>query len=202
MDKEKLTPEEIETLTKLLQKVTPLPKMEWPVLKTIWESRLMPMNPMELVILEKDPLVCKKGEYPRVLLAYRDDKDFPNCWHHPGGYLGSGEFTFEAVDRVALKETIVRVTNLRCASPVNWPRLRRDHELSILYVCQPHDNPKIQKGKLEWFDFLNLPQYTLPHHIRMHLRAKLYIDVLRKQTPESLREFLELHTVLESDLEV
>ena len=126
---EKLNTQEIETLISLLRRVTPLPKMEWPVLKTIWESRLMPMNAQELVILEKDPLTCKKGYYPRVLLAYRNDKDYPNCWHHPGGYLGSGEFTFEAADRVALRETMVRVTNLRTASPVNWTRLRRDHPL-------------------------------------------------------------------------
>ena len=59
MDKEKLTPEEIETLTKLLQKVTPLPKMEWPVLKTIWESRLMPMNPQE------------RQQIPNALLTFR-----------------------------------------------------------------------------------------------------------------------------------
>ena len=181
MDKEKLTPEEIETLTKLLQKVTPLPKMEWPVLKTIWESRLMPMNPQELVILERIPEDVFAEDYPRVLLTKRPatDPHFPNAWHHPGGYLGSNEFVVQdAIERILQKEVKVGLKNYRAVSIINWPKLERDHEFSGLYICEPAGPPILTSGKTEWFPFTQLPPTLLYHHQLMHAKAKEYLDFM------------------------
>lgn len=216
MGVEKLNPEEIETLTTLLRKVTPLPRMEWPVLKTWWECRLSPMNPQELVILQHIPKNVFTDGYPQVLLTKRPptDPDFPNAWHHPGGYLGSNEFVREAIERILQKEIKVGLKNYRAVGLVNWPRLARDHEFSGLYVCEPTEPPTLTPGKTQWFDFNNLPEGLLHHHVLMHERVKEHLEFtgLIAMLDEASRgytwkfpfgtlseRFRRLSTVLESD---
>src|SRR3989338_10300973 len=82
---EKLTPAEIELLDELLGRIGRLPNMQREAFSLFWKHRLMPMNPQELVILERIPNDVYSEGFPRVLLTYRPPSDpyYPDCWHHP-----------------------------------------------------------------------------------------------------------------------
>ena len=202
---EKLSKEELDVLTSLLKRVTPLPKMEWPILRTIWENRLMPMNPIELFILDRPVLSADEGNL-RILLSWRgkDDPYYPNCWHHPGGYLGADERIEAAIQRAAQREIGVPVKNISPVTMANWPKIARDHQWSLLVTCQPDGEPILKKGKLEYFPFNKQPSELLPYHVLMHEKVKSWIQFVRclqGQDPDLCQMFLNsISPVLESDL--
>jgi len=64
------------------------------------------MNPVELFILDRPVEEVRDTSDVRVLLSHRDDVDYPDCWHHPGGYLGGGERIMDAAERVAERDGV------------------------------------------------------------------------------------------------
>lgn len=194
-----LTKEEQEQLAPLLARVTPLPKMEWPVLRTIWERRLLPMNPMELVVLDKS--VLSESGPEKVLLSYRDDAHFLDCWHHPGGYLGGSEKIVDATQRVADREFQVKLNECYVVQPINSYKLARDHELAVVFVATMDNSTlKLEKGKLEFFPFDQLPANLLPHHRLIQERAVDWLRVMQELNPKHREMVLRVTRYLESDL--
>lgn len=195
---DKLSPKEIEVLVSLLARVTPLPRMEEPVLKAIWENRLMPMNPMELIIL-KNPITPFVSQ--EVLLLYRDDKNFPDCWHNPGGYLGANEKIEDAIQRVALREIGIKVKNLMPVAMANFYNLARDHEFSLLVVCEPDGSIKTEKGKIDFFPLGKMPENLTPHHKSVMRKILDWLDFLRilyVKSPDLMETYFEVSSVLET----
>lgn len=195
-----LTPEEINMLTRLLAKVNSFPKMEFEVLKKIWEKRFFPLSTVELVIFEKVPENTNKEGFPRILLVYRDDDYFPDCWHHPGGYIGGGESIYDAIQRVALREIKTKVKNISFVGAAHWPNMKRDHQYSSLFVSEPDSEINTQKGKLEYFNFDNLPRNLLCIHQFMHDQVRLYFKFLSGMEnfdPAFKNMFFDMHKIFE-----
>ncbi len=167
----------------LLSRATSLPNMEWPVLEVIWKRRLLPMQPMELVILDQDPIFSERGPSKVLLTRRRDtDPDFPGMWHHPGGYLGGGETVEQAILRVLKRElgeghTEVRVCHAVC--PLNLYGLARDHEAGVLFAVFMGTNPAPIIGAREWFPVTALPAETIPHHRKFQQRVNEWMQAMR-----------------------
>jgi len=176
-----LSDEEVALCASLLKRARAVPHMEYPIIKAIWAARLMPMSPVECVIVDD---MDKPG---MVLLARRkpDDpcKSFADMWHHPGKYFPANATFHEAVQWVCTNEVGVRAARYALAGVCNFPRLGRDHELSLIVVCEPEREPVSQKNVLEWFWLGKLPDDLLPHHrlIQEHANRWLHAPHSRPQ---------------------
>ena len=136
--------------------VTPLPKMEFDVLTTIWGQRLMPMIPVELIIIDGD--LSRPINELRVLLRFRTDsyfKDWNGAWHHPGGYFGSNETFKEAIDRIAKKElgAKIKIKDFYAVGALNFFKCKRDHEVCHLFVCIPERMDFTNDSNIQFFKF-------------------------------------------------
>ena len=190
---------EQELTSYLLARVTPLPMMEWPVLKVMWEKRLLPMSPMECVIVDKDPFQTPVEDL-KILLSYRDDAHFPDCWHHPGSYLGSGDKIAEAVQRTIEKEIKSDVAEFWPVTMANFYKLARDHEFSYLHVCRLSGEVVIVPGKLEFLPALRPPANLLPHHKLMQERVVEWLMVMKELSPSHREMVLRVTRYLEAPL--
>lgn len=173
----KLTKLGEELCASLLQLATPTPRLQWPILKTIWDRRLIRMNPMELWFIDES--VFGTDGTPRVLLSQRPANDpyFPRQWHNPGNYVGGGkvggenvvsaETVAEACRRCALKETGAPLKNCALFGVGDFVNLSRDPELSLIFLCTLGDTPKLS-DTLRWF-----PVNELPENMMEHSRAML-----------------------------
>ena len=197
---QKLTEEEVKQTAELLKRVTPLPRMEYPVLRAIWEARLLPMALTELVILDRFPKTIQELEEARVLLLERDDKDFPRCTHHPGGFMGAGEQFELLVQRVAQKEIGAPVQVIGVAGVINNRGLLRDHEVAIVCVCWvPPGN--VRNEKAHFFPVHDLPDHILKHHIVIHEVALCWLR-FALMLPDAYRaEFLRMSRVYDCILQ-
>ena len=197
-----LAKEEQEACASLLGRVTPLPRMEWPILQVLWEKRLVPMNPIELIILEGD-LSVPFNEM-RVLLRFREDKHFESWngqWHHPGGYLGGGETITEAVSRVAKKETGLSIAEFYSIGGLNFFQCKRDHELCQLFVCILEKGQIIGDPTLKFFKFAELPESLIIQHTFIQAKAEKWLLFLQSLNPNQRANFLNFCEGLDNNSE-
>ncbi|MDO8516328.1 MAG: NUDIX domain-containing protein [bacterium] len=160
---QKLAPHELSKITELLARVTPVPFMETPVFKTIWKTRLVPMATLELLIFERDPLASPAKTLPRVLLSYRTDEHY-DCWHVPGGFLGTNETIAQATKRILKRELGILPKTIQPLLTINRPHGARDHHLSSFVAVTPAKAPRLKKGVLEYFDPSQLPKKIIPYY--------------------------------------
>lgn len=211
---DRLTDQEIQKLLFLLDKVNPLPFMQYPVIKKFWERRLVPLNPMELIILNECPfedIVWRdaSGEgvsppsliYLKALTVYRNDEYWPDCFHFPGGYLGSNETVADAIQRVAKKEIGVGIKNFWPVSQGNFTKLGRDHEYSTIFICLPGEEPVLKPGR-QFTPILQLPKNLLPHHREMAKRAIEWLEAMQSLSAEKREKIIRVTSVLESSAEL
>jgi ADP-ribose pyrophosphatase YjhB (NUDIX family) len=164
--------------------------MQYPILRAMWDARLLPMNPIELFILDRPLFKVKNPKDLKVLLAHRDDADYPDCWHHPGGYLGGGERIQDAAWRVAVEETGLELGVFHVVRPMNFPKHRRDHELCImvqgsLAFDDTPENAKKRDGT-SFFPFGKLPSNLIPQHQLLQKRLEEWLSIVFAM-PEDLR---------------
>lgn len=190
--------EELKVFKRVLEKAGRFPKMDFGVFRALTTSRVCPFVIMEVIALNK-PFRLAPFEELKVLLAYRDDDYFPSCWHHPGKYLGSEERIEDGVKRVMRVEAGVEVADIYHIAAMNSPLLSRDLEFAGLYVCEVIGEPKLEKGRLEWFSLEEMPANILPSHQVMQERANQWIKFAQwlGPFPHILQEFLYFSSVLE-----
>lgn len=189
----KLTPLGEEICASLLSLASPAPFLPWPILKVIWDRRLVRMNPMELWVMDES--VFNTNGTPRVLLALRPPNDpyFPNLWHNPGKYIGGGkvenaatvgaETVAEACARVALNETGAQLKNCVQISVGDFPNLSRDPELSLIFLATLASKPKLS-DTLRWFPVNELPENMMEHSRAMLThRVVPYIQLVMVDVP-------------------
>ncbi|MDO8584882.1 MAG: NUDIX hydrolase [bacterium] len=196
-----LSENEAKLAGELLCRATPTPTLEWPILKAIWDHRLIRMNPMELWILDKSMFETETDETPRVLLSRRPDNDpyFPGQWHNPGGYVGGGESTDKACERVALKETGASLENCVLIGVGDFVNLSRDPELSLIFLCTLGDAPKLS-DTLRWFPVNELPE-SMMEHSRAMLEQRIvpYVQIGRRYSTHqgALQALMEMATLMQ-----
>ena len=155
----------------------------------------MPMNPMELVIFNRDPFIPGNLQ---VLLVHRQDEHF-NGWHHPGGYLGASETISGAVQRVALRETGAEVEIIASMFPANFPNMKRDHEFSLVFACVPGGTITANPGKRDFFSIHAMPvPLLMPNHRFIYARTVEWLSVMRRLSPAAREEVLKATSYLET----
>lgn len=177
-----------------LQFATPVPNMEWPIIRTIWAKRLMPMNPVECVILDSIDAPTK------VLLTRReeDDPHFPRDWHHPGSYFGADERFDGAVRRVVKRDLGMDVCRYQFVTAANFYGLRRDHELCLIFVCELIGSPEVSE-KVGWFSLGDPPEDFIPHHRLIHERVVEWLRFRQSLLPSCRNQFDTFTNPVESD---
>ncbi len=153
----------MKVLLRLLDFVNPLPNMQYAVIRKFWGRRLVPMNPMELILVTGDPFQVPPRNL-RVLLLYRDDEYFSG-WHFPGGLLGSDEKVIEgAVRRVAWEEVGVALGEVLTVRSVNFSMTARNHNYSTIHVCRMTEEPVLKQGIAMMAPLGALPENLITSH--------------------------------------
>lgn len=194
-----LSKSEQEGCAGLLARATPVPNMEWPILKAIWDCRLLPMNPVECVILDS------LDAPTRVFLMRRpaDDPYHPGRpWHHPGSYLGANEKLSDAINRVCEKEVGLKPRRHLFVAPVNLWNLARDHEASFIFACELEGSCPESSETRKWFHLDKLPWDLLPHHRLIQFRAILFLRFRQSLSPVIRTEFERVTCPEESGTEM
>ena len=143
-------------------------------------SALIPIINVDLLIMNE------KGQ---ILLTWRDDEFYRNCWHLPGGCIRYGETMIQRVHKTALDElgfdVEVDEKPVAIKDALERPRLDRDypkergHNVSVLFQCYTPDGYIIDNGQLKekepgykkWFDKVPSDLVAI-HHI--------YDDILQR----------------------
>lgn len=168
-----------------LARATPVPRMELPILRAIWNRRLFPMNPVECVVLDN------LDEPARVFLTRRPANDPDHRgrpWHHPGSYLGGNEKFSDAVNRVCETEVGCGVSRRLFVAPANLWNLARDHEASFVFACELKGVCGESEAR-QWFPLGKLPEDLLPHHRLIQFRAVRFLNFRHALFPGIRAEF-------------
>ncbi len=206
-----LTEQEIAQCESLLARAQPLPKMQWPILRAMWQHRLAPFNPIELVILRDTSI-----EYvePSSVVLYRqrankgsDQEKWPNAYHFPGSYLGGGEHIDEAIQRILHTEIAPNavLNDRQLVSTTNLPHMVRNHDASLVFLVTLRTWPASFKMGVVCHQLDQPPSPLIPHHVDLQDRVLAwvrFIDQLRSApTTIDVQDFLQVTDVLESDVE-
>lgn len=124
-------------------------------------SSLIPVVNVDLLIVNK---------FKQVLLTWRDDEFYNQCWHIPGGCVRFGETMIQTVHKTAREELGVDVhvneIPLTVRDAINPPFNNRQyvnerrHNVSVLFCCHLPDGFEIHNetmkentpGYKKWFD--------------------------------------------------
>jgi len=189
---------ETKVATDFIKRVTPLPNMEYKILESIWESRIIPTCTINLIIFDKGLLEIAFNElWPKIYLLKRNDTYMPKCWHYPGGYLGADEKINNAIQRIAKREIGSEVTNIILAFTAFMPNFARDPQVSPHFFCKPKNElPNSEKAR---FFYLNgLPKNLPEHQMLASERIKQLIEFMRLLVNRGLlKNFLEMNQTYE-----
>lgn len=202
---------EIEQLERLLARAQPLPRMQWPILRPMWQQRLMPFIPIELVVL-RHTHVHRVTTTTDVLFRRRDarasdQEHWPNSYHFPGGYLGGGEHIDEAIQRILRTEIAdsAVLASRQLIVTTNLPRMRRNHDTGLTFMVTLQFWPAELQPEVAIRPLNQPPEPLIPHHLRLHQRILSWVDHLsllrRMLTDDLVGELLRVHNVVESDVE-
>lgn len=174
---EPLSDEEALLAAALLCRAGKTPNLERPIIEAFWRARVAPLNPVECVIVDSLDAPTK------MLVAERaDSRTQTRSFHFPGKFFPSGATIEKAVRFTCEEETGLRPRRFEIAGLCNFPKLERNHELSVVAVCEL-ENPAACKTACRWFPFDQPPENLLPHHRAIHARAKAWLSL-----PPSLRK--------------
>ncbi len=195
--------EEAHACAALLRKASPVPNIAYPILRAIWDRRLFPMVPVELFVLDRSVESIRTLDDLRVAIVYRNDPDYPDCWTHPGGYLGGSERIADAAKRVAKRELGVEVVDPYVVSPTNFPRHPRDHEMSVMVVASLATGFTAKdverRDGVHFCPFTDLPTNLLPQHQELQARLVRWLSLLIEM-PQYLRaDFLNFAKPFDSE---
>lgn len=206
-----LTDPEIATLESLLARARPLPRMQWPVLRPMWQHRLMPFNPIELVVLRQthiwDVAPSTETIYCRRAPQASDQEHWPSAFHFPGSYLGGGEHIDEAIQRILHREIApdAVLAQRQQIATTNLPRMKRNHDASLIYLVTLQCWPSALKPEVAIHRIDQSPTPLIPHHVALHQRildwVQFFTRLRNTLPPGDLNEFLRITDTLESDVE-
>lgn len=127
-----------------------------------------------------DGIILDKGK-KRILLIQRGREPFKGKWALPGGFIGYGERTEDAVVREVLEETGLRTRVLELFGVYSDPnRDPRGHTITLVYILEIMDG-KVSGGddavEAKFFDLNSLPELSFDHE-------KIIKDFLKKNFEE------------------
>lgn len=108
-----------------------------------WGKAFVPLKKLDPSVAV-ELVIVRDG---KVLLTWRDDKDFGKGWHTPGSYMETGEEWQDAAQRCADREIKAKIRVINELKPMNHPKSPRFHDVSVLLLCEMEGEP--QNGK--WF---------------------------------------------------
>ena len=107
----------------------------------------------------------------------------------------------EVIQGILLKEVGAGFKSYLLVTAANFWNLERDHELSLIIVCElnPEEPIQVEKG-LRWFRFdQDFEGEMPPHHCLIHQTVRRFFDFRGLLYPELRERFDILHSVVESD---
>lgn len=142
----KLTKTEIKDLVRLLKKVRlPAP---YPVFLALCKS--VPVVAVDIALMK---------DKNHLLLTYRDDEFYRDCWHVPGSILTYQEKPIQAFFRVAKKELGLEqkdLSGIKFQTYFSYKDAREDG-VTLLFTA----NSKVKPGVGRYFHLDNLPKNFL-----------------------------------------
>lgn len=119
--------------------------------------------------LTVDAVIFRKKELEwEILLIQRKNPPFKNGWALPGGFVDMDETLEHAIERELQEETALINIDLEQLHAFSKPgRDPRGHTITIVFwgILNHKQEAKAgdDAGKVEWFNFDNLPQLAFDH---------------------------------------
>lgn len=202
---------EAELAGALMARCTPLPQMPWPILRALMFNRIMPCNPVEVVVFDQP---YDGAATPTQMLMtrriYLPGETVPEAefWkdhdHYPGKYLGGGEWLRDAITRVVKGEIspFAEVVRYRLITVTNLPQMVRNHDASLVFVVELKYLDLLFKPGVAFYPLHRPPSPLIPHHVVLYQRVVQWLAMYRRLktvlSPEDFAAFDQATDLLES----
>lgn len=133
----------------------------------------------------------------RVLLSWRDDADYPESFHAPGGMIASGEEIRSAVARIVQNEIGVGVAESWFVCPLNNRNHKRSPEYSPVLMCLLDREPELKSCNAIFVPLGALPENLLPYQKELVKRVIDWLSVMQSFSAEQRKRIFEVTDIFE-----
>jgi 8-oxo-dGTP diphosphatase len=115
-----------------------------------------------------DAIIIDSETKSKILLIYRLNEPYKNCWALPGGFIEMDETLLDSVNRETLEETSLSGIEFKQFRTYGDPgRDPRGRNITVVFYGFCDDKDKAVAGddakSLQWFNLSDLPELGFDH---------------------------------------